>query len=416
MWELIGALGSAVGGYLSSREQRKAAEQASQAQLAAVNAGLGFQQQALDRTLGQQQSQFGQAIGLQQQGLDRGLGQLNQALGLQQQGLDRGLNAQQGQLDQALGFQREQLGAARGFGQSQLGALESLFAPYTQAGQQALGGLNQYAQGGLAAFQQQQALSGALGADAQRQAIAGLENSPAFAALAKQGEDAILQNASATGGLRGGNTQAALAQFRPALLNQQIQQQFANLGGLSALGAQNLNTLGQFGQASAAGQAQGGLGVLQAQLGLTGQLAGNAASLYNQAAGNSASLFGQFGNNAAGLASTAANLFGQSGNTQANLASQFGLNAANASNANTAAVAALLGQQGDAISGNALAQGQAGANLFGGIGGAINQAALLRMLASRGGIPRPAAQSTDATQQSLLGLLGGVGSRVFGGA
>ena len=74
------------------------------------------------------------------------------------------------------------------------------------------------------------------GAQAQRQAIAGIESSPLFQSLLQQGEQGILQNASATGGLRGGNVQGALAQFRPAMLNQQIQQQLANFSGLASLG------------------------------------------------------------------------------------------------------------------------------------------------------------------------------------
>lgn len=63
-----------------------------------------------------------------------------------------------------------------------------------------------------------------------------------------QGEEALLQNASATGGLRGGNTQAALAQFRPQMLSQMIESQYSKLGGLAGMG-----------QASAAGQASAGM-------------------------------------------------------------------------------------------------------------------------------------------------------------
>jgi hypothetical protein len=74
------------------------------------------------------------------------------------------------------------------------------------------------------------------GQAAQQQAISQLEQSPMFQALARQGEEGILQNASATGGLRGGNVQGALGQFRPALLNQQIQQQLSTLGGIAGLG------------------------------------------------------------------------------------------------------------------------------------------------------------------------------------
>lgn len=70
----------------------------------------------------------------------------------------------------------------------------------------------------------------------QAQAVARIEGQPMFQAIARQGEEAILQNASATGGLRGGNTQGALARFRPELLNQFINQQYARLAGITELG------------------------------------------------------------------------------------------------------------------------------------------------------------------------------------
>jgi len=88
--------------------------------------------------------------------------------------------------------------------------------------------------------------------------------------MIQQGENAMLQNASATGGLRGGNIQAAMAQFRPQILSGLIDQQYSRLGGLSSMGgnvAQNLASLGstatqniaQLGQASAAGTGAAGL-------------------------------------------------------------------------------------------------------------------------------------------------------------
>jgi len=89
------------------------------------------------------------------------------------------------------------------------------------------------------------------GAQGQQQAINQFEQSPMFQALARQGEDALLQNAAATGGLRGGNLQGALGQFRPALLNQQIQQQFQNLGGITTLGQQSAAGVGASGMQTA---------------------------------------------------------------------------------------------------------------------------------------------------------------------
>lgn len=108
--------------------------------------------------------------------------------------------------------------------------------------------LSPYAKAGTGALKGQQDILGLNGAGSQKSAIESIQNSPYFQATAKQGENAILQNASATGGLRGGNTQGALAQFRPQLLNQLVQQQYQNLGGITNLG-----------QSAAAGQAAGGM-------------------------------------------------------------------------------------------------------------------------------------------------------------
>ena len=108
--------------------------------------------------------------------------------------------------------------------------------------------LSPYAEGGEEALQAQRALLGLAGEEEQQAAISNLADSPAFRAALEQGEEGILQNAAATGGLRGGNVQAALGQFRPALLADTIQRQFSNLGGLT-----------QMGQASAAGVGSAGI-------------------------------------------------------------------------------------------------------------------------------------------------------------
>lgn len=141
----------------------------------------------------------------------------------------------------------------------QFDEVQKLLAPYVQQGQAALGGMQKYAQAGAPALAGQQALLGLSGQDAQRQAIAQLSGSPQMQAMMQQGENAILQNASATGGLRGGNTQSALAQFRPALLNSLIDQQYARLGGMTALGQTTQQNLASMGQASAAGVGNAGM-------------------------------------------------------------------------------------------------------------------------------------------------------------
>ena len=71
---------------------------------------------------------------------------------------------------------------------------------------------------------------------AQQAAIEKIKNGSQFNELAAQGEYGILANAAATGGLRGGDTQGALAQFRPAMLQRLIEQQLQALGGIAANG------------------------------------------------------------------------------------------------------------------------------------------------------------------------------------
>jgi hypothetical protein len=115
----------------------------------------------------------------------------------------------------------------------QFDALQALLKPYTEAG--------------LPALQQQQALLGLQGPEAEQAAIERIRGGETFQALAQQGEEALLQRASATGGLRGGNIQGALAQFRPALLNQAIEQQYGRLGGMTSLGQQSAAGVGTAG-------------------------------------------------------------------------------------------------------------------------------------------------------------------------
>lgn len=149
---------------------------------------------------------------------------------------------------------------------------------------------------GTGALTAQQNLVGINGNNAQQTAIDGIKNSSQFNELNKQGQEAILQNAAATGGLRGGNVQAALGQFSPQLLQQLIQQQYGNLGGLSSMGANaaagvgnaglqtgvnNANLLQQAGAAQAGGilggatAGQNGLNSIIQGLGVYKGLGGN---------------------------------------------------------------------------------------------------------------------------------------------
>lgn len=155
--------------------------------------------------------------------------------------------------------------------------------------------LSPYTKAGTGSLTAQQDILGLNGAQAQQNAITGIERSPYFQATAKQGENAILQNASATGGLRGGNTQGALAQFRPALLNSLVQQQYQNLGGITSLGQNSAAQTGNAGMQSAtniggllaqggAAQAGGIIGQQNAQNQLIGNLLNIGGAAYGAGA------------------------------------------------------------------------------------------------------------------------------------
>jgi hypothetical protein len=205
---------------------------------------------------------IGGAIGGALGGAFEGKESVSQASGAQQQAAQGGIDEQRRQFD----------------------AVQKLLQPYTQAGAGALA--------------QQQALLGMGTPEAQQQAINALQSGPQFQALQQQGENAILQNASATGGLRGGNVQGALAQFRPALLSGLIDQQYSRLGGLASLGQNAAAGVGNAGMSTGTniatllgrqGQAQAG-GILGQQSALTGGI--NQAFGAVQGAGGFGQLFG----------------------------------------------------------------------------------------------------------------------------
>jgi hypothetical protein len=131
-------------------------------------------------------------------------------------------NIQAGSAQAGIAEQRRQFEAAR-----------ELLKPYTEAG--------------VPALEAQQALIGLQGPEAERAAIQRIQGGETFQALTRQGENALLQQASATGGLRGGNIQGALAQFRPQLLSSLIEQQYGRLGGMAELGQQSAAGVGTAG-------------------------------------------------------------------------------------------------------------------------------------------------------------------------
>ena len=172
----------------------------------------------------------------------------SQATAAQTQSSEAAIAAQREATELSIAEQRRQFDAA-----------QELLKPYVGAGTTALG--------------QQQALIGASGPQAQAAAIQAIQQGSEYGTLVRQGEEAILQNAAATGGLRGGNIQGALAQFRPEILNSLINQQYGRLGGLSTMG-----------QNAAVGQATQGM-----------NFASNVGNIYGGQATNVGNMYGQIG-------------------------------------------------------------------------------------------------------------------------
>jgi hypothetical protein len=204
----------------------------------------------------------GGAIGSALGGSLEGSQAVGQASDVQQQAAQGGIDEQRRQFDE----------------------ITKLLSPYTQAG--------------AGALTAQQALAGLGGPEAERAAIDRIREGETFKALSQQGEEALLQRASATGGLRGGNIQAALGQFRPQLLSSLIEQQYGRLGGITDVGQASAARQAAFGQQTGAnvstllgqqGKVQAG-GILGEQGALTGGITKAFGAI--QGAGGFGKLFG----------------------------------------------------------------------------------------------------------------------------
>lgn len=135
---------------------------------------------------------------------------------------------------------------------------------------------------GNLAREQQLALLGLRGTEAFEQATT---QTPAQAFLERRAQKNLLQNASAIGGLGGGNVKSALIQQGAGFAGQQLQNQFNQLGQVAGqgtattlnqaqLGAQSQQQQALLGQQAAEARASGILGKTQAESQATGQLLG----------------------------------------------------------------------------------------------------------------------------------------------
>lgn len=188
---------------------------------------------------------------------------------------------------------------------AQLATTTANYSPYTTAGAQAVG--------------QEGDILGLHGGSAQQSIIDQLKESPLFQSLFRIGQDTVLNNASATGGLRGGNVQSSLANFGSDTLSQVIQQQLQNLSGLSTQGLSATGQLGQIGANNASqiadlntGSGQANAGMILGKQAIDNNLFSGLRQKVQQAAMAAAGAPGGGGGGGFDLSSLA-NLFGGSG-------------------------------------------------------------------------------------------------------
>ena len=246
-------------------------------------------------------------------------------------------------------------------GQQGVGELRQGRDVGTQFLGQAIGGFDPFAQQGTGAGNIQAALSGALGVQAQQAALANLQ--PVNAFLQEQGDRAVTRNASALGGLGGGNVLKELTRFGQGLAGQSAQQQFANLGTV----------------------AERGFGALTQQAGLRGQQAGIATQAGRDISSTLGRTAQDIAGTRAGAAANLANVFGGTGQQLATGRTRVGEQIAGAIGGTTSALANLAAQQGAGLS-----------DITG--GGASNLANILSGIAAQ----------TGASQEQLAALLANI--------
>ncbi len=110
---------------------------------------------------------------------------------------------------------------------------------------------------GNLARDQQTALLGLDGEEAQQTAVDSINESPAQEFIRKRAQRNLLQNSAAIGGIGGGNVRTALAQQGAGFAAQDTENQFNRLQQLSSPGTATATNLGQFGQQTAQSVAQG---------------------------------------------------------------------------------------------------------------------------------------------------------------
>lgn len=162
-----------------------------------------------------------------------------------------GGGAQKKASQKAMQAQTDALNRATDIGNQQFQQTRQDYMPYTVAGTQAIGHYGD--------------LVGNNGADAQGLAVQGLKADPFFQQNLTDANTNLLQTASATGGVRGGNTAGAVGQLSPQLLQAYYQNALQGYGGLAQMGLGATGNVANFGAANAQNAGQNAIGIGNAQ-------------------------------------------------------------------------------------------------------------------------------------------------------
>jgi len=341
----------------------------------ALQGGLEGSTAAYEDALRRMQQTYSQAQAGSQQALQTGLSQGNAALGSALR-----------KIQSTLGSTKREMGAA-----------------YDQG----VGALNPFAQTGQSADALVSSLLGGQGVDAQRQAMQQFQESPATAFLREQGEKAVLRNAAAMGGLRGGNVMKELNRFGTGLANQSFNERIAQLQNQAQSGLSAAGSIGQL-----RGQQAGQVGQLGSQAaGIMGQYGSAQQAAAQQAAAQQAGLIGDIGGQLGGQIGQMGSAIGQNifgtGQILAQGRALAGQNLADISSKGGQMLSDLLGQQGTNI-----------ANLLAGTGQQQSStqtdlAALLANIATGAGSQVSGLPSIPGITETK-GMLGGIGQAAGG--
>lgn len=149
-----------------------------------------------------------------------------------------------------------------------------------------------FQQTGVSALNQQQALLGLSGSEAQQSAFDAFNQSPGQQFLRDRAQKNLLRSSAAIGGLGGGNVRTALVEQGVGFAQQDFQNQFGRLGQLAGQGQAAATSVGQLG-AQTAGNIQQGL-LQSGQARSSGILNQNTA--IQNTLGGLANVAGQFAN------------------------------------------------------------------------------------------------------------------------